>query len=412
MAYNMPMITRHIEKTLNAYSEYFPSVLVSGARQVGKTTLLKTSKKTKDANIISFDERESRDAATNDPNLFISLNKPPLIIDEVQYVPSIFSYLKIAIDKDRHNGMYYLTGSQPFNLMKNVSESLAGRIGILEMMNISLREEIAEDFDKPFLPSREYLINRNGQSVNNLWNKIYRGFFPELIANPNIPPSIYYDSYKKTYLERDLRELSAISDLGHFEKFLRLIATRVGTVINYTDISSLLSLSDKTIKRWVTILEQSGIAFHVEAFFGNTDKRIIKSPKLYFSDTGLLCSLLGDINSGEDLKKDISHRKGAVFENYVVAEIRKSFCNAGCQYHFSYYRETSGAEIDLFIEIGDTIYPIEIKSTMSPDNNDAKNFKVLSNIKDKNMQTPIIIANIDTPTALKDNVLVFPASWI
>lgn len=217
--------------------------------------------------------------------------------------------------------MYYLAGSQSFRLMENVSESLAGRIGILELMCISLREGIGESFAEPFIPSREFIARRKGIIVPDLWSKIYRGFYPELIASPRLTPNIFFSSYIKAYLEGDVRTLSRIQDLALFESFLRVLALRSGSIINYSDISSILGISDKTVKGWIGILEQSGIVFHLEPFFGNSEKRITKSPKLYFSDTGLLCYLLGDIFSGDDLKLNMNGKKGAFFESFVISEI-------------------------------------------------------------------------------------------
>jgi len=335
------------------------------------------------------------------------------MLDEVQYAPSVFSYLKLAVDQNRQNGMYYLTGSQSFRLMQNVSESLAGRIGILELMGISLREEMEEDFNKPFIPNKDFIAERSGKPIANLWDKIYRGFYPELISNPRLKPNVFFSSYTKTYLERDVRELSKIHNLSLFDSLLRILAMRSGSIINYSDISSLLGVNDKTIKGWIGILEQSGLIFHLEPFFGNSEKRITKSPKLYFSDTGLLCFLLGDITSGDDLIRNTNGEKGAIFENFVISEIKKSFLNAGMDYHFSFYRESpSNAEIDLFIEVGNKIYPIEIKSTKTPSLSDAKNFKILSNIKEREIMNPIIISDSDSIGALNNGILTIPASWI
>ncbi len=407
------MIKRHLEKVLEDYSTLFPVVLLTGARQVGKSTLFSSVVSGKKIKAKTFDSLSDRQLAETDPNLFFDINKEPLMLDEVQYVPSVFSYIKLAVDRNRHNGMYYLTGSQSFRLMENISESLAGRIGILELMGLSIREEIGEEFNEPFIPSREFILRRNGRTLTELWSKIYRGFYPELIASPRLSPNIFFSSYVKTYLERDVRALSRIHDLALFESFLRVLAFRAGNIVNYSDISSILGVSDKTIKGWIGILEQSGIIFHLDPFFGNSEKRVTRSTKLYFSDTGLLCYLLGDLASGDDLKANINGRKWAIFENFVIAEIKKSFINAGRDYRFSFYRESqSNKEIDLFIEIGSTIYPIEIKSTKTPSLSDSKGFSMLGNIKEKDIKDPIVICDSDTVGALSNGVLTIPASWI
>ena len=407
------MIRRHLTQILEKYATYFPVVLLTGARQVGKSTLLDNDLKSEGLNSVSFDELQDRDLAENDPNLFFSINKAPLIIDEVQYVPSIFRNIKILVDKDRRNGMFFLTGSQSFKLMNGVSESLAGRIGILEMMPISLREEEGESFTEPFVPSGEYILNRNGKRVDNLWDRIYRGFYPELIKNPQLPPSVFYSSYVKTYLERDLREIINVQDLVLFERFLRVLAYRSGSIINYSDISSVLGINDKTVKSWVGILEQSGLIYHLQPYFGNSEKKLTKSPKLYFSDTGLLCYLLGGIGSGEDLEKNIFEKKGAIFETFVISEIRKSFLNAGQDCFLSFYRESgSNLEVDLLIEIGNKIYPVEIKSTKTPSDVDGKNFKVLSNIKGREIESPVVICDAGRVGALQNKVITLPVTWI
>ena len=407
------MIKRHLAKILNDYATYFPVVLLTGMRQVGKSTLLEMELKDKVLSNVSFDELQDRALAENDPNLFFKINKAPVIIDEVQYVPSIFRNIKILVDKARQNGSFFLTGSQSFKLMGGVSESLAGRIGILEIMPISIREEEGDNFTEPFVPTGEYIAKRGGMRVENLWDRIYRGFFPELIKNPHLPPAVFFSSYVKTYLERDLREIINVQKLTLFEKFLRILAYRSGSIINYSDISSVLGINDKTVKSWVEILEQSGLIFHLQPYFGNSEKKLTKSPKLYFSDTGLLCYLLGGIDSGEDIEKNVFEKKGSVFETFVISEIRKSFLNAGKEPCFSFYRESgTNLEVDLLIEIGNRIYPVEIKSTKTPSDNDARNFKVLTNIRDREIESPVVVCDTDRVGALKNKAVTLPATWI
>lgn len=406
------MVERHIKKILDSYSKMFPAVLVSGARQVGKTTLLKNIDIFLSSNYVTFDDPSIVYSAINDPKLFLALHPSPIILDEIQYVPSLLRYIKMVIDQDRHNGMYYITGSQQFSLMKDVSESLAGRIGVLSLYGLSLREINKDSFSSNFLPNRSYILNRNpvvrNSDISSVWSTIFRGFYPEVAVNEVIP-SAFYGSYLRTYLERDVRQLSQVGDEMAFLQFLRVVAARTGNLINYADIARCVGVDGKTIKKWISILETSNIIYLLYPYSGNIEKRMIKTPKLYFCDTGLASYLL-NFSSPESLLS--SSMAGAFFETFCVMEIVKSFANNGVIPPIHFYRDSDGTEIDLLIDVDESIYPIEFKSTTSPNLKDLKNLKVAMSIKDKKIEKGIIICNASEPLALNENAFALPYTYI
>ena len=407
----MKYYRRSIEQVINEYKEQFPILLLTGPRQVGKSTLFKELFR-EEYKYFSLDDPILKEQIINDPRLFLKNNPEKLIIDEIQYAPSIFPYLKMKVDENREDGMYLMTGSQAFVLMKNVSETLAGRVGILELQGISLREQFDVEFNKPFIPNEEYISERekNITEYTDLWQRIHRGYMPELVFNDKKKWEFFYSSYVQTYIERDVRDLITISDESKFLKFMISLASRSGELLNYGAVANEVGVSNETVKRWVSVLRTSRIIYLMEPYFNNHLKRVIKTPKIYFMDVGLL-AYLTKWPTPETLANGA--KAGNIFETFVVSEIIKSYLNAGIiNPPIYFYRDKDKKEIDLIIEEAEKIYPIEIKMSASPDKEMVKNFSVLKGKIDKEIGTGIIICQYDNKVYLSEDILVLPIEYI
>jgi len=407
----MKYYRRSIEQVINEYKEQFPILLLTGPRQVGKSTLFKELFR-EEYKYFSLDDPILKEQIVNDPRLFLKNNPEKLIIDEVQYAPSIFPYLKMKVDENREDGMYLMTGSQAFVLMKNVSETLAGRVGILELQGISLREQFDIEFNSPFIPNDEYIAEREKKitEYTNLWQRIHRGYMPELIFNDRKKWEFFYSSYVQTYIERDVRDLINISDESKFLKFMISLASRSGELLNYGAVANEVGISNETVKRWVSVLRTSRIIYLLEPYFNNHLKRVIKTPKIYFMDVGLL-AYLTKWPTPETLANGA--KAGNIFETFIISEIVKSYLNAGIiNPPLYFYRDKDKKEIDLIIEEAEKIYPIEIKMSASPNKEMAKNFSVLKRKIDKEIGTGIIICQYDNKVYLSEDILVLPVEYI
>ena len=407
----MKYYRRSIEKIINDYKEQFPILLLTGPRQVGKSTLFKELFRA-EYKYFSLDDPILKEQIVNDPRLFLKNNPEKLIIDEVQYAPSIFPYLKMKVDENREDGMYLMTGSQAFVLMKNVSETLAGRVGILELQGISLREQFDIEFNRPFIPNDEYIAEREKKitEYTNLWQRIHRGYMPELIFNDRKKWEFFYSSYVQTYIERDVRDLINISDESKFLKFMISLASRSGELLNYGAVANEVGISNETVKRWVSVLRTSRIIYLLEPYFNNHLKRVIKTPKIYFMDVGLL-AYLTKWPTPETLANGA--KAGNIFETFIISEIVKSYLNAGIiNPPLYFYRDKDKKEIDLIIEEAEKIYPIEIKMSASPNKEMAKNFSVLKRKVDKEIGTGVIICQYDNKVYLSEDILVLPIEYI
>ena len=374
-------IKRCLETRVKQMAEHFPVVLVCGARQVGKTTLLKKIAEDKsDIQYVTLDHPRVRELAKTDPELFLQQYSAPIIIDEIQYAPELLPFIKIKVDEQRMNGQYYLTGSQMFNMMNNVSESLAGRVGILSMYSMS-RSEIEGRDNVPFNPSTTKNLMSN-DTISDVFDKILRGGMPQIISDPGLSLDDYYGSYMQTYIERDIRDLINIINESKFIKFISCVAARTSQEVNLSDLAKDVDIDRKTADSWLSILITSGIVVLLNPYFGNTIKRIVKRPKLYFMDTGLAC-YLSMWNNARAL--ELSAMAGAMFENYVISEIYKSYSNNGIETRsrLTYYRDNNGKEIDLMIIENGKLYPVEIKMNADPGKNALKNFSVLDSLQEE-----------------------------
>ncbi|MDP8220832.1 MAG: ATP-binding protein [Candidatus Stygibacter frigidus] len=371
-------IFRHLQEKILNVSGTFPALLLSGARQVGKTTLLKHLKEN-NRTYLSLDDPEIKELAVNDPALFLQRFPPPLFIDEIQYAPQLFPHLKMYIDNSQQNGLFWLSGSQQFSLMKNVSESLAGRIAILNLYGLS-QAELNNSPGKmnPFIPDIQNLEKRafgkKEPDLIEIYQQIFKGQMPKLHINNPPDLSTFFSSYIQTYIQRDVRSLINIGDEMAFFRFLRAIAARTGQMLNKSELARDAAISPKTAESWLSILRASGLIYLLEPYFKNLTKRLIKSPKLYFLDTGL-CAYLTGWHNWETLEAGALN--GAILETWVVSEIIKNYNNNGIPANFYYLRTKDGSEIDLLIELNGVIHPLEIKKTAHPTKNDIRHFHLL-----------------------------------
>ena len=419
----MEYVKRHIEDIVLDSDRTFKCVLVTGARQTGKSTLLK--KLFSEKKYVPLDDPFIEEQANENPNLFMMLNPPPVIYDEVQRAPDLFRFVKIKCDETNEKGLFCLSGSQPFELMKNASESLSGRVSILELAGLSLREIQSCDFTDPFLPTIDYIQKRNStaKQPDNIWEIIHRGSYPE-IQDKEIGWSAFYSSYVKTYLERDVRSLSAVQDLNDFRRFMVAVAARTGQILNYSNIADEVGKDSVTIKNWISILEASGIIYLLEPYTASVLKRAIKTPKVYFRDTGLAAYLTRWLTPETLANGAMS---GNMFETFVISEILKSYSNRGIDYRYcvSYYRgrdkkkirkdgkeiETE-SEIDLIIEENGILYPVEIKQSAKVSADATAAFTVLDKIEDKKRGTGGLICMCPQPGQLRENVFMIPVWFI
>lgn len=377
----MKYIKRLAENVIKKQEKMFKTILVTGARQVGKTTMLKNMKP--NINYITLDDMILNQSAVEDPDLFLKANKPPIIIDEIQYAPNLLRYIKIAVDSSEKKAMYYLTGSQQFNLMKDISESLAGRVGIFNLLGLSLREIKEIDFNEPFLPTEEYLTKRKKYEIqityDEIWDMIHKGAMPALYQEES-DVDMFYAMYVSTYIERDVRSLTQVGDTLSFLKFMTALASRIGQLLNLNSIANEVGITIPTAQRWLSILVASNIVYVLEPYYNNIMKRAVKTPKVYFLDTGL-AAYLTKWKTSEVL--ETGTMAGNFFENYVIIEIIKSYYNSGeLRPPVYFYRDKEKREIDLIIEQNGKLYPIEIKKTANPSKDMIENFKVLENIKE------------------------------
>ena len=373
----MAYINRDLEEKIKSASKEYACILITGARQVGKSTVLRHLMDDNREEVL-LDDIEERKLASKDPALFLQMHSLPILIDEVQYAPELFSYIKMAIDKGAAPGSFWLTGSQPFKLMELAQESLAGRIAIIHMPSLSQHEIHGNDKTEPFSIDLEKLKKRSKinqpADLNEIYRRIWSGSLPGHISGKYTDRDLFYSSYLQTYIERDVKEIADIDDTMLFSDFIRSAACRAGQMLNVSDIAQDVGISNDTAKRWLKILEKSDIVFFLRPYSNNLLKRTIKTPKMYFFDTGLV-AYLTRYSSPEALANGAIN--GAILENYVVSEIIKTYHNNAKECLMWYYRDTNSNEIDLVIESDGMLHPIEIKRTASPGTELIRPFKLL-----------------------------------
>lgn len=411
----MNYITRHMESTVKNADRTFKALLVTGARQVGKSTILQHTFPQR--TYVTFDDPLLLAQAKNEPGLFFRNHPYPITLDEVQYIQDLFPYIKMACDASENKGLFSLTGSQSFHLMKHVSESLAGRVAIFELSGLSLRELDGIDFHRPFIPTEEYIADR-GRSVkhhDDIWNIIHRGSYPALYE-ADADWQLFYSSYVQTYLTRDVNDLLKVKDQLKFMRFLTAMAARTGQMLNYSKVAEQADITVATAKEWTSVLEASGLVYILQPFSNSALTRAIKTPKLYFRDTGLVCFLTKYQTPETAMNGAMS---GELFETFVVSEILKSFSNAGMDYrmYVTYYRGKDKvaqreSEIDLLIEADHTIYPVEIKMSANPKLSMTNAFDVIDKIKGKQRGTGIVLCMYPQMHWMNERTAALPIEYV
>lgn len=405
-------IKRHAENTLSYLSKMFGAVLVAGPRQVGKTTMLQ--KLTENMNYATLDDPIVRASAEEESTTFFKDNPPPVFIDEIQKAPALFEQIKIYIDKEHKKGQFFMCGSQQFKMMKGVSESLAGRIGLITLLGFSLRETYSAECYTPFIPTEEYYNERKQSlteiSYDDVWKTIHRGSMPELCNNPEFDWQMFYGAYVRTYIERDVRELSEIGDTVKFTKFMVAAAANTGNLLNLASLARDVGISQPTAERWMSILVASNIVYLLQPYSNNIVKRAVKTPKLYFLDTGL-AAYLTKWNTPEVLKNGAM--AGAFFESFVISEIIKSYYNKGIlELPLYFYRDKDMNEIDLIIEDSGTLYPLEMKKHADPSKKDIDAFSILDKIPNIKRGSGGVICLYDKLITLKGEDKVIPIGYL
>lgn len=406
---SMAYINRAMEATFKRMAQEFSVILLTGPRQVGKTTMLKRLAEAEGVNreYVTLDDITEREMAKNDPKLFLQLHKPPVFIDEVQYAPELFPYIKIYVDEHQQAGAFWLTGSQIFKLMDGVQESLAGRVGLLHMSPLSQAEACGYP-SEPFTVELERLLTRSKAvapaSIQDVFERIWRGGMPAIVSEAKKEQTAVYSSYISTYIDRDVKEITDRVDSFKFLSFVTVVAALTSQMVNYKTIADAVEISVPTVKNWLNILERLGIIFYLHPYSNNLLKRMVTKPKLYFYDSGLVAYLTKWTDSETLMNGAMS---GAILENFVVSEIVKSYQNAGLEPFIYYYRDKDNKEIDIVLERNGTLYPLEIKKTMMPDKRWTNVFGVLDKTSLKR-GTGGILCLSDKFTAFDRDNLIIP----
>lgn len=402
----MRYIARNLEKVVLEVTKEYPVVLVTGPRQVGKTTMLQKLMEGTDRNYVSLDDLNERNLAKTDPEMFLQLHKPPILIDEVQYAPELFVYIKIHVDKYHNEGDFWLTGSQVFKLMSGIQESLAGRVAVLSLTSLS-QAEICGGEMQPFTLDIEKLSarrkERTAADTGVIFDRIFRGSMPAIVSEKNSNSQIFYSSYLTTYIERDVRELSDAIDSLKFLHFITAVAARCGQILNIAEIARDADINQKQAKSWLGVLETLGLIFYLHPYSNTMLKRLVKTPKLYFYDTGLVCYLT-KWSSAETLQSGAMN--GAILENYVVAEIRKTYLNCGKDPYMYYYRDKDAREIDIILEHDGVLNPIEIKKSANPGSELIKVFKLLDKSSAKRSKGAVVCMKPELSAIDRENYII------
>jgi uncharacterized protein len=403
-------LPRTLERFFMEAERHFPVLLVTGPRQVGKTTFLQRLS-TGERTYVTLDDPRVRSLATDDPGLFLQRFRPPVLIDEIQYAPDLLAFIKMEVDREHKPGMFWLTGSQQFHLMKGVSESLAGRVGVVNLLGLSRRELMGHSQDTaPFLPTEAHigaqLEGAPPLALNELYRRIWRGSLPAIALDDAMNRDLFYSSYVQTYLQRDLQDLAQVGDTMTFLRFLRAAAARTGQLLNVADMARDADVAPNTAKSWLGILQASGIIYLLEPYHTNVTKRLVKSPKLFFLDTGL-AAWLTEWSSPQTLEAGAS--SGAMLETWVVAEILKSYWHNGQRAPLHFYRDKDCREIDLLVVRDGTAHPLEIKKTAAPGRDSIRHFGALGRLG-----LPIgpggVICLSERPLPMTESVWVIPVA--
>jgi len=412
------MYTRTLSAAVGRVSRGFPVLLVTGPRQVGKTTLLQMCADegaVERRGYVSLDDMDARSLAQSDPALFLQRWKPPVLIDEVQYAPQLFSAIKAIVDRERRNGLFWLTGSQKFHLMRGISESLAGRVAILDLLGLSQAEMNGRALlSAPFLPDAAWIAGARAASggahgsLMDVFSRIWLGSFPRLNELGADSRDVFFRSYVQTYIQRDVQDLIRVTDQMAFNRFLAAVAARTGQLLNYASLARDGDIDNKTAKSWLSVLETAGLVFLLQPYHTNRCKRLVKTPKLYFLDTGLAAYLT---KWPDPASLEAGSMSGAMLETWVFSEILKSYLHQGRDPGLFFYRDTDQQEIDVVIESGDTLYPVEIKKTASPSQHGGFGFGALDKLG-RNKGPGAVVCFVERDIPLSGSVTAVPVGYI
>ncbi|MDO8320556.1 ATP-binding protein [Rhodoferax sp.] len=410
------MYTRTLAQAVQAISNSFPVLMLTGPRQVGKTTLLEMC--AKDAGqhprgYVTLDDMDARTLAQQDPALFLQTWQTPLIIDEIQYAPALFSAIKMVVDRDKTNGLFWLTGSQKFHLMRGVTESLAGRVAIVDLLGLSQAERQGRATDShPFVPTADWIAGARAHATPMIlmpvFQQIWLGSYPRLNDQGAKARDVFYRSYIQTYIQRDVQDVLKVTDQMAFNRFLAAVAARTGQLLNYANLARDVDIDNKTAKAWLSVLETSGLIYLLQPYHTNLTKRLVKTPKLYFLDTGLAAYLS---KWPDAASLEAGSMSGAILETWVVSEIIKSYWHNAREAPLYFYRDTDQQEVDLLIDQGDTLYPIEIKKTASPSQNAKRHFPALGNLG-RTVGPGAVICFVARDIPLSKDVTAIPVGYL
>ncbi|MDO5471125.1 MAG: ATP-binding protein [Akkermansia sp.] len=403
-------VPRSMCKKVAELSRFFPCVLLTGARQVGKSTLLRHMLP-EGMTYLTLDDYQLAEYAKSDPMGFLDAYPEPLCIDEIQYAPQLFRAIKMKVDANRHPSMYWMTGSQRFHMMKGVSDSLAGRIGIVDLYTLSQRELYGDADSGVYTPDKPAaaVCEKSLCSLPELYERIWRGGYPELYREADMPMYDFYRDYVQTYVERDVRSLTQVGDLEAFVKLMRSAAMRTGQQLVYSDLARDAGVSPKTAAAWISILQASGIVELLEPYHVNTTKRLAKTPKLYFCDTGLCCWLAG-WRSAEQLME--GSFAGAILETWVYGQLVRRYANAGVKPIITYYRDFDGAEVDFVLEENGGVYPLEVKRSSAPMENDLRWCRKLPVPSWAELKAPTVFCTAEKARPMAHGAFAFPISGL
>lgn len=407
------MYQRTLAGTIRAVSKSFPVLLLTGPRQVGKTTLLEMCARGKRA-YVTLDDLDARNLAQNDPALFLQTWKPPAIIDEIQYAPQLFSAIKVSVDREKQNGLFWLTGSQKFHLMRGITESLAGRVAIIDLLGLSQAELLGRATSaRPFVPTPEWIARARKSAAGgsgrlmDIYRRIWLGSYPRLNEQGPDARNLFFRSYIQTYIQRDVQDVLKVSDHLAFNRFLGAVAARTGQLMNFASLARDVDIDNKTAKSWLSILETCGLVYLLQPYHRNLTKRLVKTPKLYFLDTGLAAYLT---KWPDAASLEAGSMSGALLETWLVAEILKSYWHNGREAPVYFYRDTDQREVDLIIETGDTLHPVEFKKTASPSVGAQRPFAVIGKLG-KTVGHGAVLCFVERDVPLSSDVTAIPVRY-
>ncbi|THF61522.1 ATP-binding protein [Pseudothauera nasutitermitis] len=407
------MYSRTLAQTLYRVSDAFPVLMLTGPRQVGKTTLLEMCARDAPRRYVTLDDLDARALAQSDPALFLQTWPAPVIIDEIQYAPQLFPAIKLQVDRDKANGLFWLTGSQKFELMRGITETLAGRVAIVDLLGLSQAELLGRgDESRPFVPTADWIAQaRQGaspQPLSSVFERIWLGSYPRLNTQGAAARDVFYRSYVQTYIQRDVQDVLKISDQTAFHRFLTAVAARTGQLLNYSSLARDVDVDSKTTKAWLAVLETCGLVYLLQPWHSNLTKRLVKAPKLYFLDTGLAAYLT---RWPDAASLEAGAMSGAMLETWVVSEVLKSYWHNGLEAPLYFYRDADQQEVDLLVDSATALHPVEIKKTASPSHNAKRHFTVLDKLN-KPVGPGAVICFVERDIPLSRAVTAIPIAYL